>query len=184
MVEHLLKKIIFCFLAIVEEDEEPNSANASDSISSCSGRSSCCSEQSYHLYGWKGPLSASWESLKSFTCQNLAVPNLQQEDASSLSDASGFRYAIPPSDVTKRSDGKFRKIKILNNRKIRTFFIYVPITLYKFWFQIHSKTSLVYWSGPKWTQFFFLILHLSISLKFLLGNPDDCVRIFSRNSGF
>lgn len=65
---------LFCISAIVEEDEEPNSANVSDSISSCSGRSSCCSEQSYHLYSWKGPLSASWESLKSISVQNLNVP--------------------------------------------------------------------------------------------------------------
>ena len=65
---------LFCISAIVEEDEEPNSANVSDSISSCSGRSSCCSEQSYHLHSWKGPLSASWESLKSISVQNLNVP--------------------------------------------------------------------------------------------------------------
>ena len=87
--------LFFLFSAIIEEDEEQNSANASDSISTCSGRSSCCSEQSYHLYSWKGPLSASWESLKSVSIQNLSVPNsLQDADASSLSDASGFRYCI------------------------------------------------------------------------------------------
>jgi ribosomal protein L37AE/L43A len=79
--------------SIVEEDEEPNSANVSDSISSCSGRSSCCSEQSYHLYSWKGPLSASWESLKSISVQNLNVPLQTQEDADSLGDASGFSIA-------------------------------------------------------------------------------------------
>ena len=38
-------------------------------------------------------MSASWESLKSVSIQNLSVPNsLQDADASSLSDASGFRY--------------------------------------------------------------------------------------------
>ena len=84
-----MKKKSNFFAAIIEEDEEQNSANASDSISE---QSDSCSEQSYHLYSWKGPLSASWESLKSVSIQNLSVPNsLQDADASSLSDASGFR---------------------------------------------------------------------------------------------
>ena len=70
----------------------------SDTASSCSGRSSCCTEASYHLTSWKGTLSTSWQSLAS-TNSTLMLPsvsggsvgaNLVSEDASSLSDASGI----------------------------------------------------------------------------------------------
>lgn len=82
------------FAAINEED----SKDISDTASSCSGHSSCCTEQSYHLMSWKGTLSTSWQSLAS-TSSTLMVPALTAsshvasslaEDASSLSDASGI----------------------------------------------------------------------------------------------
>ena len=59
-----------------------------DSASSCSGESTCSTEQSYELTPWRGTLSTSWESLTSIG-SSLMVPNLN-EDASSLSEASGI----------------------------------------------------------------------------------------------
>lgn len=60
-----------------------------DSASSCSGESTCSTEQSYELTPWRGTLSTSWESLTSIGSSTLLVPNLN-EDASSLSEASGI----------------------------------------------------------------------------------------------
>ena len=72
-----------------------NEDNSEDTASSCSGHSSCCTEQSYQLSSWKGPLSTSWQSLTSASSSTLLVPpspvNLgNYEDASSLSDVSGI----------------------------------------------------------------------------------------------
>ena len=78
----------------------------SDTASSCSGRSSCCTEASYHCTSWRGTLSTSWQSLAS-TNSTLMLPSVSggggsgaggamavsfgtSEDASSLSDASGI----------------------------------------------------------------------------------------------
>ena len=75
----------------------------SDTASSCSGRSSCCTEASYHCTSWRGALSTSWQSLAS-TNSTLMLPSVSgggaggamaasfgtSEDASSLSDASGI----------------------------------------------------------------------------------------------
>lgn len=70
-----------------------SSSNEKD-ISDCSScSSSCCTEQSYQLSAWKGPLSSSWQSLAS-TSSTLMVPYASlasaEADASSLSDASGI----------------------------------------------------------------------------------------------
>jgi hypothetical protein len=75
--------------AIIEEDDElKEESNNSDSVSTCSGRSSCCTEASYELTPWRGTLSSSWQSLTSANA-TLMVP-MTGEDASSLSDASGI----------------------------------------------------------------------------------------------
>ena len=80
-----------------------NDNDMSDTASSCSGRSSCCSEASYHCTSWRGTLSTSWQSLAS-TNSTLMLPSGggsgaggamsvsfgTSEDASSLSDASGI----------------------------------------------------------------------------------------------
>lgn len=71
-----------------------SSAEHEKDISDCSScSSSCCTEQSYQLSAWKGPLSSSWQSLAS-TSSTLMVPYASvasaEADASSLSDASGI----------------------------------------------------------------------------------------------
>ena len=47
----------------------------SDTASSCSGRSSCCTEASYHCTSWRGTLSTSWQSLAS-TNSTLMLPSI------------------------------------------------------------------------------------------------------------
>ena len=83
----------------------------SDTASSCSGRSSCSTEASYHLTSWKGTLSTSWQSLAS-TNSTLMLPsvsggvgagsgaNFGSEDASSLSDASGISLNSSSVNIT------------------------------------------------------------------------------------
>lgn len=92
--------------SVIEEDNE-EVTNTSDSVSTCSGRSSCCTEQSYQLSGWKGTLSASWQSLTAATSSNLMVPasSTGNEDASSLSEASGISLSSVSGVVTGTPPG-------------------------------------------------------------------------------